>query len=116
MLSVSPHSAVFIAVNPVDFRLGIDGLVRQCRALWQHDPMSGSVFVFRNRKRTAIKLLSYDGQGFVLVYKRWSAGRLNWWPQDSTQPCQIPARELYVLLHNGHPKLANMAEDWRAVA
>jgi len=40
--------------------------------------MSGTVFVFRNRRRTAIKALVYDGQGFWLCHKRLSSGRFRW--------------------------------------
>lgn len=115
MLSISSQTAIFIAVNHVDFRLGIDGLAQRCRSLLSQDPMSGGLFVFRNRKSNAIKILSYDGQGFVLYYKRWSSGRLTWWPQTSECALQVPARELQVLLHNGNPKHANMADDWRPV-
>lgn len=116
MLSFGPQMSIFIAVKPVDFRLGIDGLAQRCRSILAQDPMSGGVFVFRNRKRNAIKILTYDGQGFVLCHKRWSSGRLAWWPYTPAYSLKVPARELLVLLHNGHPRLANMADDWRSVA
>lgn len=116
MLSISPQTSIFIAVECVDFRLGIDGLAQRCRSLLSQDPMSGCVFVFKNRKSNAIKILTYDGQGFVLYHKRWSSGRLTWWPQSNSCSTKVPARELQILLYNGHPKRANMANDWRAVA
>ncbi len=116
MLSVAPQTNIFIAVNPVDFRLGIDGLAQRCRSVLAQDPMSGYLFVFKNRKSNAIKILSYDGQGFVLYHKRWSSGRLTWWPQSRSNGLQVPARELLILLYNGDPKRANMADDWRAVS
>ncbi|MHB1313454.1 MAG: IS66 family insertion sequence element accessory protein TnpB [Gemmatimonadaceae bacterium] len=61
---------ILVAVQPVDFRRGIDGLARLCQEALQHDPFAGAVFVFRNRKATAVKLLMYDGQGFWLAHKR----------------------------------------------
>jgi len=117
MLSISPQTSIYIAVKHVDFRLGIDGLAQRCRSLLAQDPMSGCMFVFRNRKSTAIKVLSYDGQGFILYHKRWSSGRLTWWPTAAeSSGLKVPARELQILLYNGHPKRAEMAKDWRSVA
>ncbi len=117
MLSLSPQISIFIAVEPIDFRLGIDGLAQRCRSVLTQDPMAGDVFVFRNRRSNAIKILSYDGQGYWLCHKRWSSGRLHWWPKRTSpsdpQGQQVPARELQILLHNGNPKGANMANDWR---
>ncbi len=113
MLALGPLTAVFIAVTPVDFRLGIDGLARLCRSVLFQQPMSGAVFVFRNRQRTAVKLIHYDGQGFVLLYKRWSKGKLNWWPTSAHDSLQVPIRDLQVLLYNGDPQGAKMAADWR---
>jgi transposase len=51
---------ILVAVEPIDFRAGIDGLVGACRQRLQADPFSGAVFVFGNRARTAIKVLTYD--------------------------------------------------------
>ena len=116
MLSLNDLVPVFVAVGHVDFRLGIDGLVAKCRALLSGDPMSGAVFVFCNRKRNAIKLLHYDGQGFWLAHKRWSQGRLTWWPDGQGASVSLPARELQILLYNGHPKRAQMSQDWSKVA
>ncbi|WIG94550.1 IS66 family insertion sequence element accessory protein TnpB [Myxococcus sp. SDU36] len=72
-----------MAIEPVDFRRGVDGLAQQCRAALAENPFSGTVFVFRNRQRTAVKLLVYDGQGFWLCHKRLSQGRFRWWPTAS---------------------------------
>jgi transposase len=64
---------VVAAVEPVDFRRGIDGLARLCKDVLKHDPFNGWVFVFRNRSATALKILVYDGQGFWLCHKRLSS-------------------------------------------
>ena len=63
MIQVTPQMRILVAVEPADFRKGIDGLARLCREVLQSDPFSGAVFVFRNRRATSIKLLVYDGQG-----------------------------------------------------
>jgi transposase len=66
---------VLVAIEPADFRRGIDGLAQLCRASLKSDPLGGAQFVFRNRRRTAIKLLVYDGQGFWLCQKGLSKGK-----------------------------------------
>ena len=48
--------------------------------------------------------------------KRFSAGRLRWWPRAAGATVRLAARELQVLLWNGYPDQAAMAEDWRRVA
>src|SRR5437899_1329742 len=50
---------ILIAVDAQDFRRGIDGLARVCREVLQSDPLGGTLFVFRNRRGTAIKCLVY---------------------------------------------------------
>src|SRR5271169_1856121 len=75
MMAVTAQMRVLVCVEAVDFRKGIDGLARVCREVLSSDPFSGTMFVFRNRRGTAIKLLAYDGQGFWLCQKRLSKGR-----------------------------------------
>ena len=62
MIQITPHMRILVAVEPIDFRAGIDGLVNHCRKLLRADPFSGALFVFGNRGRTAIKVLVYDGR------------------------------------------------------
>ena len=70
MIQITPHMRILVAVEPIDFRAGIDGLVNHCRKLLQGDPFSGALFVFGNRARTALKVLVYDSQGFRMCHKR----------------------------------------------
>ncbi|MGC1955253.1 MAG: IS66 family insertion sequence element accessory protein TnpB [Gammaproteobacteria bacterium] len=116
MLQLTPQSRIFVAVEPVDFRQGIDGLGGVCRRALAHNPLDGAVYVFRNRAGTGLKILVYDGQGFWLCSKRLSQGRLRWWPRADGATCRLSARELQILLWNGNPEQAGMAEDWRRVA
>ncbi len=60
MISVTSQMRVLVAVEPADFRCGIDGLAWLCREALFDDPFSGALFVFRNRNRKAIKTLVYD--------------------------------------------------------
>jgi transposase len=116
MVQLTPQSRIFLATEPVDFRKGIDGLAAVCRQVIGDNPLGGAVYVFRNRRGTALKLLFYDGQGFWLCTKRLSQGRFTWWPSDQGASCQLSARELAILLWNGNPVQARMAQDWRQVA
>ena len=93
MLQITPQMKILVAVEPADFRKGIDGLVRFCRDSLGLDPVAGSVFVFRNRRGTAIKVLVYDGQGFWLCHKRLSEGRFRWWPSAPDKSGSIRFRE-----------------------
>ena len=75
MLQITPQMKILVAVEPADFRRGIDGLARLCQETLQQDPFVGTVFVFRNRKATALKILMYDGQGFWLCHKATGSRR-----------------------------------------
>lgn len=116
MLQLSPQHRIFVAVEPADFRRGMDGLAALCRQRLGQNPLAGAVYVFRNRRATAIKLLVYDGQGFWLCTKRLSTGRFQWWPRSEAPSYPLVARELSILLWNGDPEQARMAQDWRRVA
>ena len=86
------------------------------RQQFEMDPFLGTLFVFRNRSGTAIKLLVYDGSGFWLCQKRFSKGRLQWWPRGATGVESLPAEQLAVLIYNGLPLQARMVEPWRRVS
>ena len=73
MLQITPHMKIFVALGVTDFRCGIDGLAACCRNLFGEDPKSGALFVFRNRKATAIKILVYDSTGFWLCHNQLSS-------------------------------------------
>jgi transposase len=109
MIQITPHRRILVAVAPIDFRAGIDGLVGACRQRLQSDPFSGALFVFGNRRRTALKILVYDGQGFWLCQKRLSSGRFAFWPDGETPTRALEACELQVLLMGGNPTRAKAA-------
>lgn len=108
---------VLVAVEPADFRCGIDGLVRLCRERLGADPFSGAVFVFRNRRKTAVKLVVYDGQGFWLCHKRLSTGHFGRWPEstDAAAGVTLRAHELSVLLMAGDPEGTGAAPEWSPI-
>jgi transposase len=116
MIQLTPHSRIFLATAPVDFRKGIDGLGAVCRQVLGDNPLEGAVYVFRNRAGTALKLLLYDGQGYWMMMKRLSQGRFSWWPTSADARVPLSARELMILTWNGDPDRAQTAKDWRRVA
>jgi transposase len=116
MIQITPQMRILVAIQPADFRKGIDGLARICRESLADDPFSGAVFVFRNRRATAIKALIYDGQGFWLCQKRLSTGRFSWWPGRKGQAsATLAAHQLLVLLSAGNPTKTQAPPDWRPV-
>jgi transposase len=116
MIQLTPQMRLLVAVTPVDFRRGIDGLARVCREVLAADPFSGTVFAFRNRRGTALKLLTYDGQGFWLCQKRLSTGRFRYWPMNEEGKARpLRAHQLQVLLSAGDFEGAKGAPLWREV-
>lgn len=111
MIALTPHLRVWVAAEPADFRCGIDGLARRVRQILAEDPFGGALFVFRHRRRTAVKLLVYDGQGFWRCQKRLSQGRFRFWPSESLSP-----HVLAVLLSGGDYATVGGMPQWRAVA
>jgi len=120
MIQLTPQTRILVAIEPADFRCGIDGLARLAQERLSSDPFSGCVFVFRNRRKTAIKILAYDGQGFWLCQKRLSKGCFRHWPSSicsskSTSVSALEAHELTVLLRGGDPSVTEAAPVWRSV-
>jgi transposase len=113
MIQIPPNMRILVAVDPIDFRAGIDGLVAACRQRLDTNPFEGGLFVFCNRRRTAIKILAYDGRGFWLCQKRLSRGRFAFWPESANPARAIESYELQVLLMGGDPTRANVPPPWR---
>ena len=116
MLQLTPQMRLMVAVAPVDFRRGIDGLCRLCREVLTSDPFTGTMFVFRNQRRTSVKVLAYDGQGFWLCQKRLSEGQFRHWPGSVGEvQRELLSHELSVLLAGGDPGRTHAAPQWRRV-
>lgn len=116
MIQITPHMRILVAIDAVDFRSGIDKLAQLCREVIGSDPFSGHVFVFRNRRKTSIRIFTYDGQGFWLCTKRLSKGRFRWWPEDShAGASRLDAHELQLLIWSGNPLGAQVAPSWKKI-
>jgi len=118
VIQVTPQMRILVAVEPADFRKGIDGLARLAREELSSDPFSGCVIVFRNRRATSVKILVYDGQGFWLAQKRLSKGRFRFWPARRGEQAarRVQAHELQVLLSVGDFEAVGGAPAWRPVS
>ena len=104
MIALTPRTKILLAVKPADFRCGIDGLAALCSNYLNHDPFSGTLFVFINKRRSSLKCLQYNGNGFWLHQKRLSKGRFAWWPKTvDDKVTDLDMLGLQMLLFNGDP-------------
>jgi transposase len=116
MIQITPQMRVLVAIEPVDGRKGIDSLAQLCREKLAEDPFSGCVFIFRSRGGTAVRLLTYDGQGYWLLMKRLSQGRFRWWPEADGSPARaLEAWQAQLLLAAGDASQVRAAPVWRPV-
>jgi transposase len=116
MIQITPHMRILAAVEPVDFRSGIDRLCRLCRSELTADPFSGALFVFINKRRTALRILCYDGQGFWLCHKRLSSGRFRWiGAGQGAGAASLAAFELQMLLWNSDLARIEVPQPWREI-
>jgi transposase len=98
-------SRIFVAVEPVDLRMGLDGLCARAQHGLALDPFGRDWVVFRNKAGNRLKLLVFDGTGFWLCYRRLERG--SWvWPK--------PGESVMAL---SHPQflLLVQGQDWRRV-
>ena len=112
MLQLTSHHRLLLAVHPVDFRKGILGLGALCRQGLEENPMSGTVYIFVNRRYTALKFLVYDNKGFWLYLKRFSSGKLPWWPTGKEKSLSLNLISVQILLSQGHPLTVKTPPAW----
>lgn len=74
MLSVPAKVRVFFCTRPTDMRKSFDGLHGLVLEVLRQDPESGDLFVFLNRRRDRVKMLIWEGDGMLIVYKRLEIG------------------------------------------
>jgi len=99
MLNFPPAVRIWLATAPVDLRRSFDRLAAEVREQLLLDPLSGHIFVFRNKRADRIKLLYWDEDGYIIVYKRLEEGVFRWPVTAAGQPSvSIRAAELAMLL------------------
>lgn len=74
MIGLAHGVKIFLCPNPADMRRGFDGLSGMAQTQMQQDPLSGHLFVFRNRNRDKLKILYWDQDGLAIWYKRLEQG------------------------------------------
>jgi transposase len=97
MLMPPPSVRVFVATVAVDLRRSFDSLASSTEQLLQQDPLSGHLFVFRNRRGDRVKILYWDRTGYCLWYKRLEKGTFRL-PSGPGPGTEISAAELVLLL------------------
>jgi transposase len=110
---IQPHQ-VWLAIEPVDMRLGIDGLSLRVQQALGRAPCDGSAIAFSNRRRDRLKLLAWDGTGVWLAQRRLHRGRFIW--PDSPEAVQrlSPAQWQGLILGIDWQRLEQSAPaDWR---
>ena len=124
MIQITPQMRIWLAVEPVDFRKGIDGLAQVCRQHLKVDPMAGALVIFSSRRRKALKCLVFDGQGFWLCQKgsrseNFRGGRpmrnrrpSGWTPINSSRCCGMPSPPVARLCRCGGPLRPRVDVCW----
>ena len=83
---------VYIACGYTDLRKGIDGLATLVQSQFQLDPFTNTLFLFCGRRKDRIKALYWEGNGFVLLYKRLENGSFQW-PRNGEEVRQLTAQQ-----------------------
>lgn len=99
MLALSPATRIFVAVHPVDLRLGFNGLCAWVKNKLAADPLSGHLFVFTNKRRNRLKLLYCDGSGLWVCMKRLEKGTFLWPKEEGVLAAPFRPEQLQALLH-----------------
>jgi transposase len=97
MLSLPASVRIWLATPATDLRKSFDTLAELVRQQLQADPLSGQLFVFRNKRGDRVKLLYWDEDGYVIVYKRLEIGTFRF-PKADAASLEIRAADLQMLL------------------
>lgn len=111
MLTLPSSVRIFLATEPVDMRKSIDGLAGLVTEILDVDPFSGFLFVFRGRRGDRIKILVWDRNGFLMLYKRLEKSRFRF-PTVSSSRIELGSTQLALLLDGLDVELADGAPRW----
>jgi transposase len=98
MLTLPPSVRIYLAPGATDLRRSIDGLMALARDRLGLDPLSGHLFLFRNRRGDRLKILVWDHSGFWVLYKRLERGSFAWPAEQTTAPFEMRGTDLMLLL------------------
>jgi transposase len=98
-LTLPAATKIFLCTEVADMRRGFDGLAAMTREIIGADPLSGHLFVFRNRRRDRMKVLYWDRDGFALWYKRLERGTFRFpAPRDGAHSVEVDHATLTLIL------------------
>ena len=97
MLTLGSTGRIWVCVNAVDGRKSFDGLAAIVSAQLGRDPLSGDLFVFKNRRGDRLKILAWQGDGFALYLRRLERGTFAF-PSADTTEVSVTATELAMIL------------------
>ena len=112
MIGPSGAVRVMVAVKPVDFRKGAEGLAALVRERLMGDPFSGAVYVFRAKRADRVKLIFWDGTGVCLFAKRLEDGKF-YWPKIEGGVIRLTAAQLSALLEGLDWKRVHTSSETR---
>jgi transposase len=98
MLSLPPTVKIYCCRQPADLRRGYDGLAALAQEVFQQDPLSGHLFLFRNRRADRVKILYWDRDGYAVWMKRLERGRFRFPEAAGTGALVLSATELAMIL------------------
>jgi transposase len=98
VLTISAAVRIYVATGATDLRRSIDGLAALVRERFDLDPLSGHLFLFRNRRGDRVKILAWDHAGFWVLYKRLERGTFAWPPESDGTPVTLRSGDLLLLL------------------
>jgi transposase len=97
VINFPPTVRIFLAVQPADLRKGFDSLAALTTSAIGLDPLSGHLFVFRNRRSDRLKILYWDHDGYALWYKRLERGAFRF-PQPTADRIEVSPAEMAAIL------------------
>ena len=101
MLRLPATVRVFLCLEATDMRRSFDGLTGMVAGVLHEDPLSGHLFVFRNKNGDRLKVLYWDRDGLVIFYKRLERGAFRF-PIDQAGAVgarlEVPMREFAMIL------------------
>jgi len=97
MLTITPSIRIYICLRPADMRKSLDGLSAMVAGELGEEPLSGHLFLFRNRRGDRLKVLYWDRNGYALWYKRLEKGRFSF-PRTTSGKIVIDASTFQLLI------------------
>jgi transposase len=113
VLTLPPSTRVFVATKPADMRRSFDGLLALVRDFLGEDPMSGHLFVFRNRPGDRLKILWWDRDGLAIFYKRLEEGSFRFPSAGDAPRLEMTSADLQLVLQGIDPAKVKRSQRYQ---